>query len=56
MPRADREEVIDAFFDLADLLPLAGAGRLDPAMAPAAWKLALALSRSPLPRGSVEGT
>ena len=39
-----------------DLLPLAGAGRLDPAMAPAAWKLALALSRSPLPRGSVEGT
>jgi hypothetical protein len=36
-----------------DLLPLAGAGRLDPAMAPAAWKMAL--SRSPLPRGSGEG-
>jgi len=50
MPRADREEVIDAFFDLADLLPLAGAGRLDPAMAPAAWRMAL--SRSPLPRAA----
>ncbi len=62
-----REEVIDAFFDLADtittvrslirqgyLLRLAGAGRLDPTMAPTAWKMAL--SRSPLPRGSVETT
>jgi len=39
-----------------DLLPLAGAGRLDPAMAPAACELALVRSRSPLPRGSVEGT
>ena len=37
-----------------DLLPLAGAGPLDPTMAPTAWKMAL--SRSPLPRGSVEGT
>jgi hypothetical protein len=37
-----------------DLLRLAGAGRLDPTMAPAAWKMAL--SRSPLPRGSVEST
>jgi hypothetical protein len=37
-----------------DLLPLAGAGRPDPTMAPTAWKMAL--SRSPLPRGSVEGT
>jgi len=37
-----------------DLLRLAGAGRLDPTMAPTAWKMAL--SRSPLPRGSVEST
>ena len=108
MPRADREEVIDAFFDLADtittvrsltrqgflppgpngsgqlvahpprgmgtgrapgdlvaeplpgedlrgdLLPLSGAGQFYPTMAPTAWKMAL--SRSTLPRGSVEGT
>src|SRR5690242_15135853 len=30
-----------------DLLPLSGAGRLDPTMAPTAWKMAL--SRSPPP-------
>ncbi len=35
-------------------LRLAGAGRPDPTMAPTAWKMAL--SRSPLPRGSVEST
>ena len=37
-----------------DLLQLAWAGRLDPTVAPMAWKVAF--SRSPLPRGSVEGT
>jgi hypothetical protein len=36
-----------------DLLPLAGR-ELDPTVAPMAWKMAF--SRSPLPRGSVEGT
>jgi len=37
-----------------DLFPLAEAGRLGPTMAPTAWKMAL--SRSSLLRGSVEGT
>ena len=39
---------------IAHLLQFAGAGRLDPTMAPATWKMAL--SRSPLPRGSGERT
>jgi hypothetical protein len=37
-----------------DLLQFAGEVRLDPTMAPATWKMAL--SRSPMPRGSGEHT